>query len=81
MSPAPDLTDRHPGTQHALTLLTPNTRLDGIALDVSVAFWNHACAMVEILRDGPELTAGLRSLWEAKNCMVFQGLQDCGKVG
>jgi hypothetical protein len=61
-------------------ILTPNPHLDGIALDVAAAFWQHACDMVAILKDGQELSAGLRSLWEAKNCMVMQGLVDSGAV-
>jgi len=77
----PDLRARHDDTQHAMKKLKPNPNLDGIALDVSVACWEHACKMVALLKDGPELTAGLRSLWESKNSLVFQGLMDCRAVG
>jgi hypothetical protein len=61
-------------------MLWPNPALDGIAADVSAAMWQAACDQVAILRDGPELSDGLRKLWEAKNCLVMQGLIDSGVV-
>lgn len=77
---SPDLSDRHQSTRHLLGMLLPNPKLDGIALDVSVALYQAACDQVTILNDGPELSAGLRLLWEAKNCLVMQGLIDSGAV-
>lgn len=71
-----DLTQRHPQTQHLMKWLTPNPRLDGIAADVAVSVYQTALDLVTILRDGPELSAGLRKLREAKDCMVIQALDD-----
>jgi hypothetical protein len=61
-------------------MLRPNPSLDSIAADVSVLIWGAACDLVTILRDGPELSDGLRKLWEAKNNLVMQGLIDSGTV-
>jgi hypothetical protein len=77
---SPELSDRHPATQHLMGILRPNPALDGIAADVSAALFQAACDQVTILRDGPELSDGLRKLWEAKNCLVMQGLIDSGAV-
>jgi hypothetical protein len=68
--------DRHPATQHLLDILRPNPRLDGIAADVAQLFWEAAQDSAELLRDGPELTAGLRKLREAKDCFVMQAVLD-----
>lgn len=76
-----DTEDRHPGTQHALGMLTPNTRLDGIALDISVRIYDTVWDLVRTLEDGPELTAGLRKILEAKDCLVRQAIIDTGKLG
>lgn len=77
---SPELSDRHPSTRHLIGMLVPNPSLDGIAADVSVAMYQAACDQVTILKDGPELSDGLRKLWEAKNCLVMQGLLDSGAV-
>jgi len=37
---------------------------------VSAAVWDLACKMKAMLPDGPEKTAGLRKLLEAKDCFV-----------
>jgi len=65
-----DLTGRHPGTRHLMRWLTPNPNLSGIAS--ATACFHHSLAetMVRNLPDGPELTAGLRKLLEAKDCLV-----------
>jgi hypothetical protein len=75
-----DLTDRHPATRQAMLRLTPNPQLDGPAADVSRLFWEAAKDLVAVLKDGPELSDGLRKLWEAKNCLVLQALLDAGVV-
>jgi hypothetical protein len=77
---APDYSARHPATQHLMKWLVPNPRLNGIALDVAQVTWQAAQDLVALLRDGPELSAGLRKLREAKDCMVIQGLEDCEHV-
>jgi hypothetical protein len=71
-----DLTGRHEATRHLMRTLRPNPNLDGIALDISVATWEHAVHMTSLLGDGPELTAGLRKLREAKDTFVIQALTD-----
>lgn len=37
---------------------------------VSAAVWDLACKMEALLPDGPEKSAGLRKLLEAKDCFV-----------
>lgn len=71
-----DLRTRDKSTQHLMRWLRPNPRLDGIALDVATVVWNTASDLVTILGDGPELSAMLRKLREAKDCGVIQGLID-----
>lgn len=75
-----DLTDRHPATRQAMLRLTPNPQLDGPAGDVARLLWEAGKDLVTVLKDGPELSDGLRKLWEAKNCLVLQALQDSGVV-
>ena len=68
--------DRHPATQELLMFLKPNPNLSGLARNISYANWNHALMMVDVLADGPELTAGLRKLMEAKDCFVRQCIRE-----
>jgi hypothetical protein len=75
-----DLTVRHEATRHMMRTLRPNPALNGIALDISVSAWEHAVQMVTLLGDGPELTAGLRKLREAKDTFVIQALLDSGVI-
>lgn len=76
-----DMRDRRHETRHVLEMLEPNSRLDGIALDVSHLVYDAACDLVAILGDGPELTLALRALWSAKNLAVMQALYDSRQVG
>ena len=76
----PDLSGRHPVTRHHMTILRPNPQLNGVAGDVAALLWGAACDLVTILGDGPELSSGLRKLWEAKNSLVMQGLLDSGTL-
>lgn len=48
---------------------------------VSEACHDFAVKMVASLDDGPELTAGLRRLLEAKDCFVRQRVVDESHVG
>lgn len=70
-----DFADRHPGTVHLLNFFTwahlpdylqPVSRLMAIA----------AFEMCQQIPDGPELTAGLRKLLEAKDCFVRASIDD-----
>jgi hypothetical protein len=74
------LGSRHPATQHAMMTLQPNPRLDGVALDIALKTWDLAVQMCLLLGDGTELSAGLRKLREAKDCLVIQGLIDSGAI-
>jgi len=63
---------RNPATTHLLETLIPNPNLPPYMLQVSEAVWKLAADMCVVLNDGPELTAGLRKLREAKDCFVIQ---------
>ena len=74
----PDLSSRHPSTQHLMKWLVPNPNLDGIAMDVAVIVHQAASDLVTILGDGQEMSAVLRFLRQAKDCGVIQALEDSG---
>lgn len=68
--------DRHPGTKHfARMFKTGHLSSDGLK---DVSYWCCALAqrMVDDLPDGPELTTGLRNLWDAKNNFVMAAVLD-----
>lgn len=67
--------NRHSATLHLIRLFAWShlpPRLAG----VSKPFAQLAMSMLAQLGDGPELSAGLRKLREAKDCMVTQALED-----
>lgn len=66
---------RHPGTVQVLR------HFAWAHLPVHLQAWSMPCThlaveMVRALPDGPELTAGLRKLLEAKDCFVRAALED-----
>ncbi|MET7437932.1 hypothetical protein ACFYQQ_01285 [Streptomyces sp. NPDC005496] len=61
--------DRHPGTSHVARYFA-YAHLPEQLQSVSRPFQELADQMIQALPDGPELTAGLRKLLEAKDCMV-----------
>lgn len=65
---------RHPGTVHLARFFDYEhlSRQDMQA--ISKQCHDLAGAMIEALADGPELTAGLRKLLEAKDCFVRAAL-------
>ncbi|GAA0719788.1 hypothetical protein Drose_06085 [Dactylosporangium roseum] len=65
--------DRHPGTTHLLRYFSYG-HLPQHLQTVSRPCADLAQAMVQALPDGPELTAGLRKLLEAKDCFVRAAL-------
>lgn len=67
---------RHPGTEHLFRLLDPNPNLPEPLLSVAKRVAELRDELVPELGDGPELTAGLRKLLEAKDCFVRQALLD-----
>lgn len=73
------MSGRHPGTEHLLALfeyghLPPHLQA------ISAIAASTAGDMVDSLADGPELTAGLRKLLEAKDCFVRQAVIDAKAV-
>jgi hypothetical protein len=68
--------DRHPSTRNFAKMFKTghltSEDLKGISEQVAVC----AQAMVDMLPDGPELSAGLRKLWEAKNDLVMAAVLD-----
>lgn len=66
--------DRHPGTQHFKPLFAFDHLPVGPLRRASAECALLAGNMVEELPDGPELTAGLRKLLEAKDCFVRAAL-------
>lgn len=61
---------RHPATRNLTRWFTYQHLPASPARDVSVSCAHLAATMVEQLPDGPELSAGLRHLLEAKDCFV-----------
>ena len=69
-----ELTGRHPGTAHFGPLFEYAHLPEGALRDTSAECAKLAESMVELLPDGPELSAGLRKLLEAKDCFVRTAL-------
>jgi hypothetical protein len=65
---------RHPATESLLRWLTPNPNLVGPAADVATQCGALGHLLAVQLADGPELSAGLRKLLEAKDCFVRAAL-------
>lgn len=66
---------RHPGTTHFEPLFAYEHLPEKLML-ISQPFRRTAEHMLETLKDGQELSAGLRKLVEAKDCMVRQAVID-----
>lgn len=64
--------ERHEATRHLLRTLRPNPRLTGVAAELAQMTWEMSLMVTKRLGDGPELSAGLRKLREAKDCFVLQ---------
>lgn len=65
---------RHPSTAHLAQLLAVNPNLPPHLGSIAQASERLAAEMVDALPDGPELSAGLRKLLEAKDCFVRAAL-------
>jgi hypothetical protein len=64
---------RHPGTQHLIECFDHATHHAGYASDenaVAGFFDDLAARVVKVIGDGPELTAGLRELLQAKTTLL-----------
>lgn len=68
-----DVSQRHPGTQQIARFFAYDHLPPHLA-GVSRILHDTAAEMIELLPDGPELTAGLRKLLEAKDCFVRAAL-------
>jgi hypothetical protein len=66
--------DRHPSTQHFRGLFAYDHLPQGLMKETSRQCSGLAVQMVGTLPDGPELSAGLRKLLEAKDCFVRTAL-------
>lgn len=73
------MSNRHPGTDHLLSLFQWAHLPEHLAA-VSRPIGLLAHEMVSKLEDGPELTTGLRKLVEAKDCLVRQAVIDTDKA-
>jgi hypothetical protein len=66
---------RHPSTENLARYLEPNPNLPKPLYEVAVRASVFAKEILDLLpQDGPELTAGLRKLLEAKDCFVRAAL-------
>jgi hypothetical protein len=72
------LKDRHPSTRHAHKMLIPNPSLPTPLREISELCAELRDDVLARCGDGPELSAGLRKLLEAKDCFVRQALEDNG---
>lgn len=66
-----DPTGRHPATIAALARLEPNPNLPADAQTIAQHIYDLAVSIVNSLPDDPDLSDGLRKLWEGKNCFVY----------
>lgn len=66
---------RHPSVGHFQSLFS-YAHLPEDLQPISVAVAEVAETMLSFLEDGPELSAGLRKLVEAKDCFVRQAVMD-----
>jgi hypothetical protein len=59
-----------------MKMLEPNPNLPSPQLAIAIDFYSTAKVMLDafLIPDGPELTAGLRKLLEAKDCLVRASL-------
>lgn len=69
--------DRHPSVKHFAASLE-YAHLPADLQTISAPFSELAESLLAKLQDGPELSAGLRKLVEAKDCAVRQAVSDRG---
>jgi hypothetical protein len=68
-------TGRHPSVRHFEPLFAYD-HLPVHLQEISAHFHATALALLHLLEDGPELSASLRKLLEAKDCAVRQAVLD-----
>jgi hypothetical protein len=74
-TPSNAWSDRHPSVAHFENLFAWQHLPEYLQV-FSGTFAEQAELMLRLLHDGPELSAGLRKLLEAKDCMVRQAVID-----
>lgn len=74
MTAAHDWSDRHASTKHTAQFFSFAHLPFGLPRDVSMECSELADLMIGLIPDGPELSAGLRKLLEAKDCFVRAAL-------
>lgn len=72
--PAPDWSDRHASTQHIMGFFAYDHLRPGLMRTTSMMCAEFAEEIARQLPDGPELSAGMRKLLEAKDCFVRAAL-------
>lgn len=70
----PDWSDRHASTQHIVKYFSYEHLKTGELRHVSQLFHSLMVELLNTVEDGPELSAGLRKLLEAKDCCVRAAL-------
>lgn len=80
LHPLGDLVHRHISTRHFEPLFRFGHLREGDLREVSEHCANLAGTMISMLPDGPEFTAGLRKLLEAKDCFVRTAVLELEKV-
>ena len=74
MTAGHDWSDRHLSTQHTAQFFSFSHLPAGPMREVSMECANFADVIIDAIPDGPELSAGLRKLLEAKDCFVRAAL-------
>ena len=74
MTAGHDWSDRHASTKHTAQFFSFQHLPVGLMRDISMECCDFADLMIGLIPDGPELSAGLRKLLEAKDCFVRAGL-------
>lgn len=66
---------RHPATSNLLRWFDFRHLREGAVRDTSAKVADLAVVLADTLPDGPELSAGLRKLLEAKDCFVRAAIE------
>ena len=74
-----DVAGRHPATVHLAQFFNFEHLKNAQARDVAEGFTVLATGLLALLEDGPELTACMRKLVEAKDCAVRAVIYSVGE--
>jgi hypothetical protein len=68
---------RHPAVRDLMRFLRPNPKLPPVLYSIAALIWDAALeVLADVPEDSAELTAGLRKLLEAKDCVVRAALTE-----